>query len=279
MNTIRSPLRYPGGKSRALKTILPYIPPFSEFREPFVGGGSVFLAVKQQQLDKHFWINDLNYDLVCFWQALQRHPDALTEAITDIYKYQRDGRALHHHYIQQDTQKLSDVERAVRFFILNRITFSGTIEAGGYSQKAFEGRFTHSSIQRLAQLPSLLDNIHITHGDYEDVLRAAGKDVFIFLDPPYVSATKSKLYGKKGTLHTSFDHQRLATILQTLPHPWLMTYDDSADVRRLYDFAYFQEWQLQYGMNNYKKSKVEKGKELLISNYPLVKYTGQPTLF
>ena len=53
---IKSPLRYPGGKSRALKQILPIVPEFKEFREPFVGGGSVFFALKQLFPDKKFHI-------------------------------------------------------------------------------------------------------------------------------------------------------------------------------------------------------------------------------
>ena len=67
---IKSPLRYPGGKSKALKNIIPQIPSdIQEYREPFVGGGSVFLAVKQKFGDqvKRYWINDLNYNLYCFW--------------------------------------------------------------------------------------------------------------------------------------------------------------------------------------------------------------------
>ena len=65
MSKIKSPLRYPGGKSRAIKQILPQIPVnIREYREPFFGGGSVFFAVKQlfgQQI-KTYWINDLNYE-------------------------------------------------------------------------------------------------------------------------------------------------------------------------------------------------------------------------
>jgi len=51
---VKSPLRYPGGKSRALKHILPIIPKFDEFREPFLGGGSVFLALKQKYPNKKY---------------------------------------------------------------------------------------------------------------------------------------------------------------------------------------------------------------------------------
>ena len=46
---IKSPLRYSGGKSRAIKHILAQLPDsFREFREPFVGGVSVFIYLKQK---------------------------------------------------------------------------------------------------------------------------------------------------------------------------------------------------------------------------------------
>ena len=68
---IRSPLRYPGGKSRAVERITALVPPFDEFREPFVGGGSVFIHLKQKFPDKQFWINDKYAELIAFWRALQ----------------------------------------------------------------------------------------------------------------------------------------------------------------------------------------------------------------
>ncbi len=69
---IKSPLRYPGGKSKALEQILPLIPHFEEFREPFVGGGSVFLALKQLYPDRKYWINDLYFELYKFWEYTQK---------------------------------------------------------------------------------------------------------------------------------------------------------------------------------------------------------------
>ena len=69
---ITSPLRYPGGKSKAVKFINPIIPDdFSEFREPFVGGGSVFIDAKQNINPKAVYkINDLNFELYCFWKFI-----------------------------------------------------------------------------------------------------------------------------------------------------------------------------------------------------------------
>ena len=264
---IRTPLRYPGGKSRALKTILPLVPAFSEFREPFIGGGSVFLALKQQSSDAAFWMNDLNPELYHFWQALRDCPDALVAGVQRVRDEETDGRTLHRRL--KGTVPTDNLARAVRFFVLNRITFSGTVEAGGYSQGAFEKRFTQSSIERLTAVAPLLQKTTITNTDFEEVVAAPGENVFIFLDPPYLSATKSKLYGKKGTLHTSFDHERFAAVMRSVQHKWLITYDDCDEVRELFSFAYIRSWELQYGMNNYKQENAARGKEVMIANFPL----------
>jgi site-specific DNA-adenine methylase len=78
---IRSPLRYPGGKSRAVEKIAGLIPAFQEFREPFVGGGSVFIYLKQKFPDKKFWINDFYTDLAVFWQEIQIYSESVIRQI------------------------------------------------------------------------------------------------------------------------------------------------------------------------------------------------------
>jgi DNA adenine methylase len=193
----------------------------------------------------------------------------LVDLVWDIKKNKTDGRALFKHLAKADTTKMNSLERAVRFFVLNRISFSGTIESGGYSEASFIGRFTNSSIDRLAALDQCLVNTQITNLDYGHLLEKPGKDVFIFLDPPYLSNRDSKLYGKKGNLHTFFDHKRFAQLMKDCPHKWLITYDDCEEVRNNFSFASIYEWKLQYGMNNYKQEKAKKGDELFITNYPV----------
>ncbi|MEC4803841.1 MAG: DNA adenine methylase [Jaaginema sp. PMC 1079.18] len=267
---IKTPLRYPGGKSRALKTIDAYLPSsFTEYREPTIGGGSVFIHVKQKHPQAQFWINDLNPELFAFWQALQQDSEALIQGIWQVKRMREDGKALYKDLASWETEKSSILARAIRFFLLNRITFSGTIEAGGFSQEAFNKRFTDSSIQRLESFGEFLKDVKITNRDYAEVVNAPGKDVFIFLDPPYLSVTKSRLYGKRGCLHTNFDHQRFAKTLRNCPHRWLITYDDCPEVRENFTDAYIYEWELQYGMNNYKQQKAQKGREVMIANYPI----------
>jgi len=268
MQNIKSPLRYPGGKSRAVSQIAEYIPVyFSEYREPFLGGGSVFLYIKQRFPNLKFWINDLNYDVYCFWKYAQISCKELVSDIKKIKQEQKNGRELFEEFTSVDVTKLSEFERAVRFFVLNRITFSGTVDSGGFSQKAFEARFTDSSIERVSLLENILEGIKITNLDYRELLKESGDDVFLFLDPPYLSTVKSRLYGKNGSLHTSFNHDEFSQELKSCSHLWLITYDDSPEIRKNFMFANCYEWQLQYGMNNYKQKHAAKGHELFISNY------------
>jgi DNA adenine methylase len=180
----------------------------------------------------------------------------------------QNGQELFNDLVNVDVETLTEFERAVRFFVLNRITFSGVVESGGYSQLAFIGRFTESSMARVAKLGKLLEGINITHLDYREIL-SGGREVFTFLDPPYFKATKSKLYGKNGILHTGFSHSDFAREMKICNHSWLITYDDCPEIRKNFEFANIYDWELQYGMNNYKQGKADKGSELFISNYPL----------
>jgi DNA adenine methylase len=267
---IKSPLRYPGGKSRAIPQIQNHLPEsFQEFREPFVGGGSVFLFIRQNYPHVKIWINDLNYDLYCFWKSAQTDIHNLAQAVAKIKEENHHGQKLFDELRENFHTDMSDFDRAVRFFVMNRISFSGTVDSGGYSEAAFQMRFTHSSIKRLMSLGPLLRDVKITHLDYKSVIHEPGEDVFVFLDPPYLAATKSRLYGKNGSLHTTFDHAQFAEEMKRCPHKWLITYDDSSTIRQNFAASNLHEWQLQYGMNNYKQDKANKGKELFITNYLL----------
>ncbi|MDE6978899.1 MAG: DNA adenine methylase [Helicobacter sp.] len=238
------------------------------------GGGSVGIYLAQNllhQKQKQFFANDFNQDVYCFWNILKMQNQALINAIQNIKKYYDNGRELYESILIRRNESLSDFQRAVDFFVLNRITFSGVVDCGGYSQKAFESRFTQSSIERLKNMDTILQNFIFSNESYENLLLKEGKDVFIFLDPPYYSATKSRLYGKKGDLHTSFNHQKLCENLKNTKHKFLLTYDDSELIRNLYKDFYVYEYSLQYGMNNYKQMQATKGAEVLISNFNLDK--------
>jgi DNA adenine methylase len=265
---IKSPLRYPGGKSRAVDTIAKLIPDFDEFREPFLGGGSVFVYVKQRFPSRRFWVNDLYSELYKFWEITQKDVDTLIAKVYEWKEKYTIGKELYQ-FLNDNLKKFNDLERAAAFFVYNRITFSGTTLSGGYSEGAFTGRFTESSIKRLNDLGKVINGSLITNYDYEELLKKEGENVFIFLDPPYYSATKSALYGKNGHLHKSFDHKRFSENMKNCMHKWLITYDDSEYIRNLFSFAHITSWNLTYGMRNITENSDQTGKELFISNYAL----------
>lgn len=270
MSIIKSPLRYPGGKSRAIQQMKFLVPKeFDEYREPFVGGASFFIYLKQKFPKAKFWINDLNAELYYFWKLAQVNSEKLAREIAKVKRESPNGQELFNQLVNVEVNNLTEFERAVRFFVLNRITFSGVVEAGGYSQQAFVGRFTDSAIERLAKLGEIMEGVKVTNLDYREMLLDRGSSVFTFLDPPYFKATKSKLYGKNGVLHTEFNHDEFSVSMKKCNHSWLITYDDSTEIRKNFEFANIYEWELQYGMNNYKQGKADKGNELFISNYSL----------
>lgn len=265
----KSPLRYPGGKQKAISQISKMLPPkASEYREPMVGGGSVFFHARSVQFANSYWINDDFQELVSFWKTVQC-PDLCKKLEVELEELRasfRTSEEIKEYFNKaREEEPTDDFRLAFLFFFFNRVTFSGTTRAGGFSSQASLRRFTASSIHRLGPLPEALTKVKITKGDFEQVILAPGQDVFIFLDPPYYTA--KKLYGKNGSLH-EFDHERLATLLRESKHRFLITYDDCEEIRELYEWANIKEWQLQYGMNNCNSANLSKvGSELFILNY------------
>ncbi len=235
-----------------------------------VGGGSVYLSARSIDFAKKYWINDDFNDLVAFWRIAQSSKECnrLQRELEKLRSSFRNAEEIKDYFYQtREEAPTNEFRTALLFFFFNRVTFSGTTRAGGFSSQASINRFTKSSIERLAILPSALDSTRITGGDFESLIKQPGKDVFIFLDPPYYTARR--LYGHNGSLH-QFDHTRLATLLEKSKHRFLITYDDCPEIRTLYKWAQIHEWRLQYGMNNCSENNVSKvGQELFISNYKI----------
>lgn len=268
---VRSPLRYPGGKQKAIASISAMLPKgCEEYREPMLGGGSAFFHARSIGLAKHYWLNDLFRELYCFWKTVQ--DDELCERLCEELHQLRNSfssvEEIKDYFLSQRHRRpKSEFETAKLFFFFNRVTFSGTTKAGGFSEAAAINRFTASSIERLRPLPAALSNVRITNTDFKDIVTADGADVFMFIDPPYVTA--QRLYGPKGELH-QFDHEQLAHLLRKTQHRFLITYDDCDDVRRLYNWRGVRvvPWSLQYGMNNCNNENLSKlGAEVFVLNY------------
>lgn len=265
----KSPLRYPGGKQKAINQIASLFPAKAvEYREPMVGGGSVFFHAKNINFAEKYWINDKFKELATFWKVLQNRKlcAELQEELEILRKSFRSPEEIKEYFLAARMEEPEAEYRiAFLFFFFNRVTFSGTTRAGGFSSAASTARFTASSIERLKAMPLALEGVKISNADFDEIISSPGKDVFVFLDPPYFTATK--LYGRNGSLH-EFDHERLASLLQKTEHRFLITYDDCSEIRAMYSWANIKSWSLQYGMNNCNSQKLSKiGSEIFISNY------------
>jgi DNA adenine methylase len=277
----QTPLRYPGGKQKDIPFLFKFFKQCQEFREPFLGGGSILLNAVKSGLAATYYANDLNPSVFSFWQEVQNNAEKLADFVWQIHEdHPYSGPNRNSPAWQKFRQHLTSVldafpddqfHNAARFFILNRSTSGGSTESGGMTAAAYCDRFTPSSIARLRNLHGLLDTVQLSNVDYSELIERPGKDVFIFLDPPYLSAEKSGLYGKGGDLHRGFDHKNLAKVLYESPHRWLMTIDDCPEVRELYHWREIHTlaWKKSYGMTNTGGRQSKRGLELLIANFPL----------
>ena len=238
----KSPLRYPGGKSRAVKHIVKYFPPGLEtLVSPFLGGGSIELHFASQGVEVFGY--DKFEPLVNFWQKAIASPVELATIVGCFYPIEK---AQFYHLQKTYHDIADDMERAAIFYVLNRSSFSGTTLSGGMSPD--HPRFTLSSIRRLADFK--VRGLTVRCADFTESLEEHKHD-FAYLDPPYLIA--ERLYGNKKDSNLDFDHIGLAEILRGRDG-WLLSYNDCDEIRELYDGYPFiiPEW--AYGMGGNKKS-------------------------
>lgn len=244
---MKSPLRYPGGKTRAIKHLLPYIPE-GEVCAPFLGGGSLELKLSE---DRIVWGYDAFYPLYNFWNCLQNDKDYLLEQVRKLHPLDKETfSALRMLLSSYTSGQGKSPEMAAAYFAVNRSSFSGATLSGGFSQQAADGRFNLNSIKRLEDFNA--PNLKIGFAGFEESIERH-KNAFLYLDPPYFLEAKSKLYGKNGDMHEGFDHKSLNNIL-TNRDRWLLCYNDCDFIREHYAHCKIIPAAWAYGMNKSKKS-------------------------
>ena len=241
--TVKSPLRYPGGKYRAVDTIRAYIPEtITELLSPFLGGGSIELALAAKGVQVYGY--DAFDPLVEFWSCLLHDAPKLAAAVDCYYPLKTKYEF---YQLKEAQRKLpSPLARAAVFYVLNRCSFSGSTLSGGMSPN--HPRFTRMGIQKLKRFYN--PNIQVQAADYTESL-ALHPDVFAYLDPPYL--VKVPLYGRNGDTHRFFDHTQLATTLKARKQ-WLLSYNDCAEIRALYKGFQIIKPAWTYGMTASRKS-------------------------
>lgn len=274
MKSLKTPLRYPGGKSRAIKYLLPKFPDdISEYREPFLGGGSVAIAFTKEYPDIPVWVNDLYEPLVNFWQQLQQRPDGLyvlLKAYKEDYPTPDKAKELFNYSKDDMNNSKSDLCRAAAFYVVNKCSFSGLTESSSFSAQASDHNFTMRGIENLPKYSELIQNWKITCSAYWDMMMtSAPVGTFWFLDPPY--DIKDNLYGKKGELHKGFNHQEFHSWLTqgNVKDKWMITYNSNPTLVEWYKDYPQATWDLTYTMRStgdYMNEQKDRA-ELLITNY------------
>lgn len=177
-------------------------------------------------------------------------------------------------YKNIDKEGYSIAWRCARQFIINRVSFSGMGDAGTLSKDQFMD-FRMTDVLKLIEVSPLLKNIDIRNVSFEEIMRlepigSATKDeVFIFLDPPYLTQESSGLYGKNGEMHLGFPHQLFVDECKKSPYKFLVTYDDSTQVRRMFRGLVLKPFRLTYTMAGKTSSDALAGEELFIANFNL----------
>jgi len=273
MKSLKTPLRYPGGKSRAVTKIFNHLPDMSnvrEYREPFLGGGSMAIAITKQYPDIKVWVNDLYNPLYTFWSILQDRPQELYEILKG-YKEEHGtpdlARGLFNQMkIELNHKESEDIYRAAAFYVINKCSFSGLTESSSFSAQASDNNFSMRGIEKLPEYSKLIKNWIITNYSYEMLLQG-DPATFVYADPPY--DIKDNLYGKKGNMHKGFDHDLFSSRMNFCDSLCMVSYNSSNPILDRFKEWNAVEFDLTYTMRSvgdYMKNQQGR-KELLLLNY------------
>lgn len=191
-------LKWVGGKRQlipAITNVLPADIGRYTWHEPFIGGGAMLFHLQPQRAV----INDFNHELINVYEVIRNHPE---ELIKDLRKHRNEPdyfyemRALDKN---GGLNQLSSVQRASRVIFLNKTCYNGLyrVNKAGEFNTPF-GRYKNPNIINEEVLQAVnhylnTAEIEIHNTDYTKVAEQAGKDAFVYLDPPYhpISASSS----------------------------------------------------------------------------------------
>ena len=273
MKALKTPLRYPGGKSRAVPKLLQWLPSrdITEYREPFLGGGSMAIEMTKRLPETvPIWVNDLYEPLYNFWVQLRDEPEYLHRELTNFKKSHPNQDSARCLFIEaKELLNAIDTDpkdRAIYFYIINKCSFSGLTESSSFSASASDSNFSLRGIDKLPEYSRLIQRWRITNLSYEQ-LRSDETLTFIYADPPY--DIKDALYGHKGDKHRGFDHEKFADVMDDCLCNVMISYNNHPDIvmRFLewcqYDFAHTYTMR---STGDYMKDQ-NKRRELVLTNY------------
>jgi DNA adenine methylase len=252
VSTIRklSPFRYPGGKTWFVPYIRQWLSPAVRdryhltpihpvhFIEPFLGGGSISLTVASERLVAHITMVELDIDVSSAWQTVLNAADGEWLA-REILSY---NLTIENVESLMNETPATVRRRAFQTIIKNRVNRGGILAPGagllkrGENGKGIRSRWYPDTLaRRIHHIISIRDRITFIHGDGLEVLATHVNDpnAVFFIDPPYTAGENGKRAGKRLYTCNELDHERLFDLASYIQGDFLMTYDDSDEVRSL----------------------------------------------
>jgi len=252
---MRSFLNYLGGKSRLARVVAARLPSSRCYAEVFGGAGWVLFAREPSYVEV---LNDVNGRLVNLYRVVRDAPGELAEALEFLPR----SRALYREFGER-AEPDDPVAAAAVYYYLVKNAFSGQVGCGFSSSKRFPGKY--SMLADFKLWARRLNKVTIENLRYEDCLRRYdAADTVFYLDPPYVGT--ERYYG--GDFAPA-DHERLRDVLEGLKGGWLVSYNDCAEVRALYDGFNVEEARPRYCADKVRPGGTRRanGREVLIMNY------------
>lgn len=272
---IKTPLRYPGGKSLMAKLFADMFEvnhlEHVTYAEPYAGGAGTAINLLLADKVDRIMINDANVGLYSFWNAIIDKTDSFIDLVQTIPVTLEEWRKQHE--ILRNVHSPS-FELGFATFFMSRTNRSGILNAGpigGSSEEKQESatykidcRFNRDELSdKILAIANRKKNIVVSNKDAIKFLKdLKGKSKFVYLDPPYYINGKSLYldYYKKQ------DHYILSNYLRnTTKFKWVLSYDNVCEIRDLYRDFDLYEFDLKYTAN-----KVKSGAELLTYSKDLI---------
>jgi len=253
--------RYPGGKAKLREPIVQLLAEqtnWTEYREPFFGGGAIGLDFMPKSPDlTSAWLNERDVGLACLWTATLNYPAQLKNLVVSFEPSVPAFSEFKNELKTVDTMPIDGdelVNLGFKKLVVHQTSYSGlgTMSGplGGYEQRSnykIDDRWSPVNIQeKIDSIRGYLSKIEVrfTNQDFAQLITDTSKDALIYLDPPY--------YIKGNALYqhgfTDDDHLRLAELLKRTSHRWVLSYDDCPEVRALYHWAQIMPVSVNYSI-------------------------------
>jgi len=259
----RSPFRYPGGKTWLIPTVRQWLKQenkiVKELIEPFAGGGIVSLTAVFEKMAEQITMVEMDEEIAAVWEViLNEKNNWLAEKIYSYDLTHANVKA----ELENPNKELQDI--AFCTILKNRVFHGGILAKGsgmiknGENGKGIASRWYPKTLRnRILAINYVKDKIKFISGDAFKILEQSlnNSDAYFFIDPPYTIA------GKRLYTHFYIDHERLFKLTSQLKGKFMLTYDDTTEIRKLAD-----KYHLQYTTIPMKTTLHFEKNEIIISD-------------